>query len=118
MRIAAVVLGVLGGIFELLGANPGSVTTTTDLAVVSCWVTFGAGALAMAGGAVSAFRPNVGAALMGVALIAGAAASPGTIPAIQDMLIIPYFLGAVLVLMGFAFAVITTWKARTQARAA
>ena len=99
-------LGVLGGYFELLATNPGSVTTTTDLAAISCWVTFGTGFVAMAGGVACALRPIVGAGLMGLALIAGGLAAAGTIPAIQDVLIIPYFLCAILVLIGVVFAVI------------
>ena len=114
MRIAAIVLGVLGGFFELLATNPGSVTTTTDLAAISCWVTFGTGFVAMAGGVACALRPIVGAGLMGLALIAGGLAAAGTIPAIQDMLIIPYILGAILVLIGAVFAVIASRKPKAR----
>lgn len=117
MRVAAIALGVIGGLLELLATTPGSVTATTDLSVISCWVTFGAGLLAIVGAAVTGFRPGVGAALMVLALIAGALAATGTIPAIQDMLIIPYFLGAILVLTGAVFAALASRKSRSEVAA-
>ena len=118
MRIAVVVLGIIGGLFALLATNPGSVTTTTDMAVISCWVTLGAGGLAIIGGLVTALRMRLGAALMGLALIAGGLAAPGTIPAIQDMLIIPYFAAAILVLLAVVLAVLASRKHPSRAIAA
>lgn len=112
MRTAAAVLGIVGGVLVVVATNSGSVTTTTDASVFSCFATFGLSLLAMVGGVVTALRPRVGAVLMGVALIAGGVAAPGTIPAIQDMLIIPYFLGAILVLIGVVFALIASRKTK------